>query len=58
MDSAFKVIKKSMENLDIDLDELFKIAFGFSISKKEIENYEKEYEINKDNKNNEFIIQL
>ena len=58
MDSAFKVIKKSMENLDIDLDELFKIAFGFSISKKEIENYEKEYEKNKDNKNNEFIIQL
>ena len=58
MDSAFKVIKKSMENLDIDLDELFKIAFGFSISKKEIENYEKEYDKNKDNKNNEFIIQL
>ena len=58
MDSAFKVIKKSMENLEIDLDELFKIAFGFSISKKEIENYEKEYEKNKDNKNNEFIIQL
>ena len=47
-----------MENLDIDLDELFKIAFGFSISKKEIENYEKEYDKNKDNKNNEFIIQL
>ena len=58
MDSAFKVIKKSMENLEIDLDELFKIAFGFSISKKEIENYEKEYDKNKDNKNNEFIIQL
>ena len=58
MDSAFKVIKKSMDNLEIDLDELFKIAFGFSISKKEIENYEKEYEKNKDNKNNEFIIQL
>ena len=58
MDSAFKIIKKSMENLDIDIDELFKIAFGFSISKKEIENYEKEYDKNKDNKNNEFIIQL
>jgi len=58
MDSAFKIIKKSMENLDIDIDELFRIAFGFSISKKEIENYEKEYDKNKDNKNNEFIIQL
>jgi len=58
MDSAFKIIKKSMENIDIDIDELFKIAFGFSISKKEIENYEKEYDKNKDNKNNEFIIQL
>ena len=58
MDSAFKVIKKGMENLDIDIDELFKIAFGFSISKKEIENYEKEYDKNKDNKKNEFMLQL
>jgi hypothetical protein len=58
MDTAFKVIKKSLENIDIDIDELFKIAFGFSISKKEIENYEKEYDKNKDNKNNEFILQL
>ena len=48
MDSAFKIIKKSMENLDIDIDELFRIAFGFSISKKEIENYEKEYDKNKE----------
>ena len=58
MDTAFKVIKKSLENIDIDIDELFKIAFGFSISKKEIENYEKEYDKNKDNKNNEFILRL
>ena len=58
IDSAFKIIKKSIENLDVDIDELFRIAFGFSISKKEIENYEKEYDKNKDNKNNEFIIQL
>lgn len=58
MDTAFKIIKKTMENVNIDIDELFKIAFGFSISKKEIESYEKEYDKNKDNKNNEFILQL
>jgi hypothetical protein len=58
MDSAFKVIKKSMENLEIDIDELFKIAFGFSISRKEIESYEKDYDKNKSNKKNEFILQL
>jgi hypothetical protein len=49
-----------MENClkDINMDELFKIAFGFSLSKKLIENYEKEYDKVKDDKDNEFIAQI
>ena len=56
MDKIFKVIKTCFENVDIE--EIMKIAFGFHLSKKDIENYEKEYEKNKDNKKNEFIAQL
>lgn len=40
------------------MDELFKTAFGFSLSKKLIEGYEKEYEKIKDDTNNEFIAQI
>jgi hypothetical protein len=43
---------------DIDVDILFKTAFNFHLSKKHIVKYEKEYEENKDNENNEFIKQL
>jgi len=57
LDVLFKILKECFENVDID--ELFKIAFGFHLSKKEIENLEKEYEKNKDNKKaNEFMAQL
>ena len=56
MDSLFKVIKSCFENVDIE--EMMKIAFGFHLSKKEIENFEKEYDKNKNNKKNEFIAQL
>ena len=43
---------------DINVDELFKVAFSFSLSRSHIEKYEKEYEENKNNQNNEFIKQL
>ena len=56
MDSLFKVVKSCFENVDIE--EMMKTAFGFHLSKKEIENFEKEYEKNKNNKKNEFISQL
>ena len=56
MDVLFKMIKLCFENVNIE--EIFKLAYGFHISKKEIDNYEKEYEKNKDNKDNEFITQL
>lgn len=52
----FKVLKGCFENVDIE--EIIKFAFGFHISKKEIETFEKEYYKNKDNKENEFIAQL
>ena len=56
MDSLFKTIRKCFENVDIE--EIIKIAFSFHLSKKDIENYEKEYDKVKDNKKNEFISQL
>jgi len=56
MDMIFKALKECFENVDID--EIFKIAFGFSLSKKDIENFEKEYDKVKENKKNEFISQL
>ena len=43
---------------DVDIDELFKVAFSFSLSRSHIKKYEEEYEQNKNNKNNEFIKQL
>ena len=56
LDSIFKIFKSCFENVDIE--EIFKIAFGFHLSKKDIENYEKEYDKNKNDKTNEFISQL
>ena len=43
---------------DIKVEELFQVAFDFSLSKSHIEKYEREYEENKNNPNNEFIKQL
>ena len=57
LDVLFKILKECFE--DVDIEELFKIAFGFHLSKKEIENYEKDYDKNKGNKKaNEFMAQL
>ena len=43
---------------DLNIDEIFKVAFSFRLSRTHIAKYEKEYEENIDNKNNEFIKQL
>ena len=43
---------------DVDEKELFKIAFGFSISRHYIEKLENEYEKIKNDEKNEFIAQL
>ena len=43
---------------DVDVDELFKVAFSFSLSRSHIAKYESEYEENKGNPNNEFMKQL
>ena len=56
VDSTFIIMDNCLK--DVDMNELFKVAFGFSLSKKLIENYEKEYDKVKDDKNNEFISQI
>ena len=43
---------------NVDEKELFKVAFGFSISRSYIEKLENEYEKVKDDKKNEFISQI
>ena len=43
---------------NVDVDNLFKIAFNFHLSRKHIEKYEREYEENKMNTKNEFIQQI
>ena len=60
--SAFKsgevlpFIYKCHENLDVE--ELFKVAFGFSISRNNIDKWEEDFEKVKDDKENEFIKQI
>ncbi len=54
--NTMEVLKKCLDNIDIN--ELFKVAFDFHLSKKHIEKFEQEYENNKNEKNNEFIQQL
>lgn len=56
LDVLFKILKECFENVDID--KLFKIAFGYNFTKKDIANYEKEYDKVKGDKTNEFISQL
>ena len=46
-------LKKLFENIEVE--ELFKEAFDLNLSKKHIAKFEKEYEENKDNPNNEFM---
>ena len=53
---AMNTIKQLFDNVDVE--ELFKVAFSFGLSRSHITKYEKEYEENKNNKNNEFMKQL
>ena len=54
--SIMQTLNECYENVDIE--KLFKIAFGFSISRQYIEKLEKEYESVKDDQKNEFVQQL
>jgi len=54
--SIMQTINHCMENVDID--NLFKMAFGFSISRKDLDKLGKEYEKVKNDPKNEFIKQL
>jgi len=56
IDSTMLIMNNCLKNVNID--ELFKIAFGFSLSKKLIESYEKEYDLVKNDKKNVFIRQV
>ena len=42
----------------VDVENLFKIAFGFSLSRKQIEKLGKEYDKVKNDQKNEFVKQL
>ena len=54
--NSFPLLVSCLQN--VDEEELFKVAFGFSISRNYIEKLENEYEKVKDDKKNEFIAQL
>ena len=56
IDSTMMAMHNCLKNVNVD--ELFKVAFGFSLSKKLIEGYEKEYDLVKNDKKNEFIRQV
>ena len=54
--SIMQTINQCMVNVDID--NLFKIGFGFSLSRKDLDKLGKEYDKVKDNPKNEFVQQL
>ena len=54
--SIMNNINKCLENPDIDV--LFKIEFGFSLSRNDLNKLANEYNKVKDDKNNEFVKQL
>ena len=54
--SIMQTINKCYENVDIDY--LFKIAFGFSLSRKDIDKLGNEYDKVKNDEKNEFVKQL
>ena len=54
--NSFPFLFSCLQN--VDQEELFKVAFGFSISRNYIEKLENEYEKVKDDKKNEFISQI
>ena len=54
--SIMATLNKSMENTDVE--NLFKIAFGFSLSRKDLDRLGNEFNKVKNEKNNEFVKQL
>ena len=54
--SIMQTVNKCLENVDIE--NVFKTAFGFSLSRKDLDKLGKEYDKVKNNQNNEFIKQL
>ena len=56
IDSTILIMNNCLKNVNVD--DLFKVAFGFSLSKKLIEGYENDYELVKNDKKNEFMIQV
>ena len=54
--SIMQTINKSYENIDIE--NLFKISFGFGISRKDLDKLGQEYDKIKDDQKNEFVKQL
>ena len=56
MMDSMNVLHIPLDNIDIEY--LFNIAFGFHLSKNMIKKYEIEYEKNKNNEKDVFIIQL
>ena len=54
--SIMATLNKSMENTDVE--NLFKIAFGFSLSRKDLDKLRNEFNKIKNEKNNEFVKQL
>ena len=56
MMESMSVLRQPLDNIDIEY--LFNIAFGFHLSKNMIKKYEAEYEKNKNNEKDEFIVQL
>lgn len=53
---SLHLLQKICDN--VDEEELFKVAFAFSISRSQIEKYEKDYEMVINDSKNEFIAQL
>ena len=53
LDSIIQAINKSYENIDIE--NLFKISFGFGISRKDLDKLGQEYDKIKEYQKNEFV---
>ena len=58
-DGLVSIMKTCNECLEhVDVENLFKVAFGFSLSRKQIEKFGNEYDKVKSDKKNEFVKQL
>ena len=58
-DGLVSIMKTCNECLEhVDVENLFKVAFGFSLSRKQIEKYGNEYDKVKSDQKNEFVKQL